>query len=122
MFKKLIAIIAIVVASPFVLAGGALSDNDILSAAMKAYDKRQKENTKEFIGIHDGKKVIAIYPCGDICPDYTKRVIHYAINIDDCEENGGVIKQVRVTRGRSSNKESFCVPKVLAQNWSKIVF
>jgi len=120
--KKILTIILVALVTSNVYAGKILSNQDILSVAMTDYDKRKKANTEEMIGIHNNKKVVAIYPCGDICPNYTKRVIHYAINIKNCKKNDGVIKEIRVTRGRASNSESFCVPKVLADNWNKIIY
>ena len=118
--KKIVTITALAIITSLVNAMDELSASEILSLAIKPYDKREKMNTEEIIGTHDGKKVKVIYPCGDICPDYTKRVIHYMVEIENCTNNNGVIKKVKVTRGRASNYESFCVPKIIANNWGKL--
>jgi len=120
--KKIVALTIVAIISSLANAMDELSASDILSLALNPYDKREKMNTEEIIGTHEGKEVKVIYPCGDICPDYTKRVIHYIIEIENCNKSNGVIKEIKVTRGRASNYESFCVPKVIASNWGKVLF
>jgi hypothetical protein len=99
-----------------------LADKEILALAMSPYDKSEKMLTEEKLGFHKGNELIVIYPCGDICPHYTKRVIHYKVKIEKCAESGGIVKEIRVVRGRGSNEEPFCFPKVIAENWNDIVF
>ena len=120
--KKIVALTLVLIISPLANAMDELSANDILSLALTSYDKREKMNTEELIGTHEGKRVKVIYPCGDICPDYTKRIIHYITEIENCDKSSGVIKEIKITRGRASNYESFCVPKIIATNWGQVVF
>jgi len=122
MFKKTITLALILIFAHAIEAEELLTSNKILKFAMNPYAKGAKMNTTETLGMHNKNKVQVIYPCGDICPDYTTRIIHYKIAINNCKSIGGIIKKKRVVRGRASNIESFCVPAIIAANWEKIVF
>ena len=122
MFKKIITSALILIFAPLAIAEEALTNNRILKFAMEPYAKSAKMNTTEILGTHNKNILQVIYPCGDICPDYTKRIIHYKIEMKNCKNIGGIIKKKRIVRGRASNIESFCVPVVIADNWEKLVF
>ena len=62
------------------------------------------------LGEQQGVRVIADYPCGDICPDYTNRVIHFEMRAGpDCDRIGGISQQLILMSGSVG---MFCVPKV----------
>jgi hypothetical protein len=66
--------------------------------------------------------IVATFPCGDICPDNTVRVIHYdLLPRQTCSGLGGVERKLRVVRGRASNDEIFRFPKVLSENWEMYI-
>ena len=98
-----------------------ISDDELLNFATSSYDKEVKMNTEEILGIHNGQKVKVIYPCGDICPTYTKRIISYSLDIENCTSDIGVKKDILIFRGRAAGNKSFCLPKIISENWEKVV-
>ena len=99
-----------------------MSASDLLEIARSSYDKGKKMNTIEELGMLAGNMVVAEYMCGGLCPVYTRRVIHYRIPLDQCEQYGGSVLPVRVTRGRGSSRESFCFPKIISTHWDTVVW
>jgi hypothetical protein len=100
---------------------GALSDAELLRIAVTAYDRRDLANTRQILGIYKGLRVLADYPCGDICPNYTVRIIHFDVALEDCDRTGGVVKTMSISRGIASRSENYCVPKIIAENWEKYI-
>jgi hypothetical protein len=90
---------------------GPLTDDDIIAYARRAWSKRYWMNQSVALGELNGVRVIAEYPCGDICPDYTNRVIRYEVRAGpDCDRIGGISQQLILMSGAVG---TFCVPKVL---------
>jgi hypothetical protein len=102
-----------------------LSENDrkILDYATSQYDKATTMMHKRVVICENNQTpIVAIFPCGDICPDYMVRVIHYELLPGQkCSDLGGVERKLRVVRGRASNDEIFCFPKVLSDNWEMYI-
>ncbi len=70
---------------------------------------------QERLGRHHGVAVVADFPCGDVCPDYTTRIIHYDVAPGPaCAKAGGVEEIKMIPRGIAVMRQPFCVPKVLA--------
>ena len=99
-----------------------LNDNELLINATTDYAKESKMNSTEILGIHNQHIVKVTYPCGDVCPEYTKRIIYYEIENKSCPSNIGTEKEVTVFRGRSSRIETYCIPNIIAENWDDVVF
>ena len=98
----------------------AADDRRLLDYASRSYDKREMMNTKVSLGVHNGAPVIAEFPCSDICPDYTVRIIHYSLaEGQSCSQVGGVEKSVLVPVGVGRTERSYCFPAILAANWRK---
>ena len=98
----------------------AADDQRILDYASRSYDKREMMNTKVLLGVHNGAPVIAEFPCSDICPDYTVRIIHYALaEGQPCSQVAGVEKSILVPAGVGRTERSYCFPAILAANWRK---
>jgi hypothetical protein len=57
----------------------AADDRQLLDYASRSYVKQEMMNTKVSLGVHNGAPVIAEFPCSDICPDNTVRIIHYSL-------------------------------------------
>ena len=78
---------------------GPLDDAALLAYAKQPWDKATLMHTTVELGRHHGQRVVAEYPCGDVCPQYTARVIHYelapgATGLDVvCEVDGVVLQQ-----------------------------
>ena len=66
------------------------------------------------LGSHKGVPVIIDVRCGDVCPQYTVRIIHYVIGPGpDCTKLGGDTANVMVPVSITSRPQAFCVPHVL---------
>lgn len=99
-------------------AGGAaarrLTDAEVLDYASARFDKRAMMFKRVVLGRHRGLPVVAIHPCGDVCPTYTRRIVHYDVPLADCERRGGIVSERIVPRGPGIARQPFCVPAVLA--------
>jgi hypothetical protein len=92
-----------------------LTDADLLAYAAKPFDKGAMMFHRLALGLHHGAPVVADFPCGDICPNYTIRIIHYdAAPGPACAKIGGVTVTREVPQSIAVIKQSFCVPAVLA--------
>lgn len=93
----------------------AVMDDAALQAyAARPWDKAQRMGTTEHLGRHHGVPVVAEFPCGDVCPQYTVRIIHYALPQGvSCERAGGVARSVAVPVAITVLQKTYCFPKVL---------
>ncbi len=57
-----------------------LSDAYVIAAASGPYDKAAPAARHRRLGSHHGIDVIAEYPCSDLCPAYTTRIVHYGLS------------------------------------------
>lgn len=94
---------------------GNLSDSDIAAYAGASFDKRATMFRRVALGRHRGLPVVAIHPCGDVCPVYTRRIVHYDVPVADCVRRGGVVQERPMPRGPAVARVPFCVPAVLAE-------
>jgi hypothetical protein len=95
-------------------APGPLTDRAIAAYAARPYDKARMMGRREVLGVHNGVRVIVEFPCGDICPDYTTRVIHYEVAPGPaCVRARGVVRHAIIARGPAASRQPFCVPRVL---------
>ncbi len=104
-------------AIPALAVGGVrqLTDADLIAYAGKPFDKRAMMFHHIELGRHHGALVVADFPCGDVCPDYTVRIIHYdAPPGPACARIGGVTQTRAVPQSIAVIQKSFCVPAVLA--------
>ena len=82
--------------------------------ANKPWDKAALMHTTVELGAYKGIPVIAEFPCSDVCPQYTKRIIHYRLPADaTCASVGGVEKQVLVPIAITVLPKTFCIPEPL---------
>ena len=99
---------------------GEISDEQLLRWATTRYDKRAFMNTHITLGTHRGQALVVDFPCSDVCPDYTARVVHYILPPGKtCAEVGGVVKAFKVPAGPASHLEEFCFPSAIAQAWAR---
>lgn len=91
-----------------------LSDSDISAYAAAPFDKRAMMFKRIALGRHRGLAVVAIHPCGDVCPAYTRRIVHYDVPVADCVRRGGVVREQLMPRGPAVARVPFCLPAVLA--------
>lgn len=92
-----------------------LSDQDLLRQSKRPLDKAKKIGRREVLGTHNRVPVVAVYRCGDVCPAYTTRIIHYDLSTGpDCAKHGGVVDYRWVPMAAAVGKQAFCVPSALA--------
>jgi hypothetical protein len=66
------------------------------------------------VGLNHGVEVVADFPCSDLCPSYTVRMIHYDVPQERCAEAGGVKVSLTVPHGIGVVQRGVCVPTALA--------
>ncbi|HUO92802.1 MAG TPA: hypothetical protein VMU22_07765 [Rhizomicrobium sp.] len=93
-----------------------LSDEALVAYASRPYDKAAKFLHHDVLGIHHGTEVVADFPCSDVCPTYTVRIIHYSAEPGpDCDKIGGVTVTKMVPVSIAVMRQPFCVPKILVE-------
>jgi len=109
------ALLCAIAATPAAAAPRTLSDADLVAYAAQPYDKAAMMFKQVTIGLHHGVAVVAEFPCSDICPAYTTRIVHYAVAPGPaCTAAGGVTQTRRVPYSIAVINKDFCVPKPLA--------
>ena len=98
---------------------GQVTDQDILDYAAADYDKEEMMFQTVELGSHNGMLLIAEFPCSDLCPDYTTRVIRYDVENENCEALGGVLHTMFVPYGIAMVETEYCFPAVLVENWEE---
>jgi hypothetical protein len=94
----------------------ALSDHDIAAYAAQPFDKRAMMFKHVVLGQHHGVQVSVDFPCGDLCPDYTRRIIHYDLPAGtDCASAGGIEVKELIPRGPAVFPQTFCEPTAAAK-------
>ena len=90
-----------------------LTDSDLLGLAAQPYDKNRMMNKSIVVGNHRGTVVRVDYFCGDICPDYTTKLVHYDVAPAACPKDTGEVLSVGVPSAASVILRPFCFPRVL---------
>ncbi len=97
-----------------------ISDQQIVIASKRHFDATKLLDQRKILGKHNGALVVADYPCGDICPDYTSRHIHYDVQVGpECDAVGGVEQLEGVSVAAANEAAAFCIPKVLKRQVAK---
>ena len=82
--------------------------------ASKPWDKAALMNTTVELGRYRNVPVVAEFPCSDVCPQYTVRIIHYQLPPEaSCASVGGVEKEVLVPIAITVRPKTFCIPEPL---------
>ncbi|MDO1529090.1 hypothetical protein QMK61_09655 [Fulvimonas sp. R45] len=114
-FPAMLAVLAAAGGIARAQASGPLDDAALKAYAAQSFDPRAMMGRTVELGRHHGVPVVAEFPCSDVCPQYTVRIIHYRLPPDtDCAAAGGVERTVPVPVAIASTDATFCVPKVLA--------
>src|SRR4051794_34752609 len=91
-----------------------ISDARIAAIDASPFDRRAMMFRHELLGLNRGMRVVADYPCSDICPEATVRIIHFDRPPGrGCEAAGGVTASRMVPRSIAVVRMDFCVPAVL---------
>lgn len=84
--------------------------------AQRPWDKASLMGTTVPLGRYQGVPVVAEFPCADVCPKYTVRIIHYVLPEGmSCAVAGGVEESVPVPVAIAVVQQTFCFPKPLVQ-------
>jgi hypothetical protein len=103
------------ISSAALAAPPALSDAELVAYATRSYDHAAMMFRHVVLGVNHGQTVVADFPCSDLCPDYTTRIIHYDLEPGAaCAAAGGVTVTRRVPYSIAMVNKDFCVPKALA--------
>jgi hypothetical protein len=82
--------------------------------AGQPWDKATLMNTTVELGRYRNVPVVAEFPCSDVCPQYTVRIIHYRLPPEaSCASVGGVEKEVLVPIAITVRSKTFCIPEPL---------
>jgi hypothetical protein len=119
MVKALLGVLALAATAACVsgadAGGDTLTDAAITAYAAKPFDKGAMMFKHVVLGVHHGAHVVADFPCSDLCPTYTTRIIHYDLSPGpECAAASGVDAVRQVPMGIAVVPKHFCVPAVLA--------
>lgn len=93
-----------------------ISDAQLVHLASSPFDKAAKMGKRDRLGLNHGAIVVADYPCSDLCPAYTMRVIHYDVEPGPaCTQVGGVKENIWIPMGIAVGKKPFCIPAAIAR-------
>ena len=112
----LLASATLLSAQPANAAPPQLSDADLVAYAARPYDHAAMMFKRIVIGLYRGAPVVAEFPCSDVCPQYTTRIIHFDIAPGAaCTAAGGVTESRRVPFSIAMVERDFCIPGPLAR-------
>lgn len=93
-----------------------LTDADLVAYEASPYDQAAMMGKKIVIGRYHGAAVVAEFPCSDLCPTYTTRVVHLDIAPGPaCVAAGGVVQSRRVPFSIAMIEKDFCIPRPLSR-------
>lgn len=96
---------------------GLLDDAALRAYAARPFDKHAMMGQTIELGRNHGLPVVAEFPCADVCPQYTVRIIHYRLpEGTGCTAAGGVEKSVGVPVAIAVLPKTFCMPKALVES------
>lgn len=91
-----------------------LTDADLRAYLARPYDKGALMNTRVPLGSYRGAQLVADFPCADVCPSHTVRIVHFVLPpATGCDEVGGVMHEVLVPVAISMRSEFFCMPPIV---------
>jgi hypothetical protein len=90
-----------------------LTDADLVARAGVVMSVKEAPADR-MLGLHKGTPVIVDVRCGDVCPQYTVRIIRYVVDPGPaCSKLGGDTANIGVPMGLVTRPQSFCIPHVL---------
>jgi len=108
-----VALMALAAAGPPSARPPRIGDSGLLRFARSRFDPYKRTGRIRVLGIHRGTLVVVDYPCGDVCPAYTRRIIHYDVPPEACARVGGMIVNELLPRGPAVMPVPYCEPKVI---------
>ncbi|HLY78495.1 MAG TPA: hypothetical protein VKQ70_03920 [Caulobacteraceae bacterium] len=93
-----------------------LSDAELIAYDAQPFDHAAMMGKRVVVGLFHGARVVAEFPCSDVCPDYTTRIVHLDVAPGAaCAAAGGVTEARRVPCSIAMVERDFCVPRPLAR-------
>lgn len=123
--RRLRSIMTVLVAAAGMAIGAtacATAPSQMDAAALQAYankpwDKTALMGSTVELGRYRDVPVMAEFPCADVCPQYTVRIIHYRLPPEaSCASVGGVEKDVLVPIAITVRSKTFCIPEPLVES------
>ncbi len=90
-----------------------LSDSDIFELVTRDFDFEKVSGKKIIMGTHKGNIVVADFPCSDICPPNTVKIIRYDVEANQCMKRKGKVEELATPMSISMGLKSYCVPEVI---------
>lgn len=91
-----------------------LDDAALRAYAGRPWSKAALMNRTVELGMLHGVPVVAEFPCADVCPQYTVRIIHYRLPADtSCNAVGGIERTVLVPVAITVLSKTMCIPAAL---------
>lgn len=91
--------------------GETLTDEALRAYVKSDFDKAAMMGKEVQLGKHRGTPVLATFPCSDVCPQSTVRIVRYEVSPDQCKNAGGELKSILVPIAITVRKQEFCFPK-----------
>ena len=114
MKAMLLAVAAAVAMTSSPPAPKVLTDADLVAFASTPFKPGNTIPSSYVLGVHHGAKVMVEFRCGDICPQYTSRHIHYDVEPGPaCDKVGGRARTESFVQGIGVTRKDFCVPAIL---------
>jgi hypothetical protein len=101
------------ISSPALAAADPVDDAQLVARA-RAVLAVKEAPADRMLAAHKGVPVIVDVRCGDVCPQYTVRIIHYIVSPGpDCVKLGGDTANVMVPVSIAVRPQPFCIPHAL---------
>ena len=93
-----------------------LSDKALVDYAQSDFDQAKMMGQDIILGQHNKTPVRVTFPCSDVCPQATIRIIRYDVEPTQCEAVGGELKSILVPIAIAVMPQEFCFPKPIVES------
>jgi len=110
------ALLAAAVAAVMTSSTSTLTDDQLVTHAQAVLANKEGPKDGTQLGVYRGASVAVLVKCGDICPAYTVRVIHFIVpDGKNCAQIGGADMSAIIPHGIAAGPEAFCIPEPLVK-------
>jgi hypothetical protein len=88
-----------------------LTDAALTVFATKSFDAGALMRKSFLLGKYNNANVIASFPCADVCPTYTVRIIYLDVEPKTCKAVGDEQVDIHVPEGIWLSTKHYCIPK-----------
>jgi len=90
-----------------------LTDADLFALLTKEFDLNIVSGAKVIIGTYKGTELIADFPCSDVCPLNTVKIIRFNVKANECSSTEGKEEELLTPMSISMGTKLFCVPEII---------